>query len=378
MKKREELTISRLKECCVGIHDPRRESGNFKYKLLDVLIITILGVICGAEDWEELYEYGVSKESWLRSFLELRRGIPKPDVYRRVLSAMNPATLETVYREWVSGYVGSCYQKQIGIDGKTLRGTCKEGWSKERLHMVSAWVREDGISLGQIRTSEKSNEITAIPELLETLNVTGAVVTIDAMGCQKAIASKIVERSANYILSVKDNQPTLKEDISEYFAWAQSDPMEKKQLEKYEQSEKGHGRIVTRRTVISREVSWCTWRSEWAELTTLVMMERKLIFRDQESCETMYFISNLQGNAKSFGQMIRGHWAIENNLHWTLDVSFGEDASLIHAGFAAQNFSLIGKIALACLKRDKSKKIGVKGKLKAAGWDNDFALSLIC
>jgi len=341
------------------------------------VIIAILGVNSGAEGWEEMYEYGISKERWLRSILELRRGIPKPDVYRRVMGAMNPERLERAYREWVRGYVGSCHQKQIGIDGKTLRGTKKGSWAEDGLHVVSAWVREDGISLGQIRTGEKSNEIRAIPELLEELEVTGAVVTIDAMGCQKAIASKIVERGANYILSVKENQPTLREDLGEYFGWAQSDPQEQKQLEAYEQIEKGHGRIVKRRTVISREVSWCTWRQEWVNLSTLIMVERKVIFRDRESHETLYFISDLTGNAEAFGRMIRGHWAIENNLHWMLDVSFREDASLIHAGFAAQNLSLVRKIALACLKRDKSKKIGVKAKQKVAGWDNSFALSLI-
>ena len=378
MKKGEKLTIARLKACCAGIRDPRRESGNFKYALLDVLVIIILAVISGSEGWGEIYEYAVCKEKWLREFLELKRGIPKADVYRRVLAALNPRALEEVYRSWVSEYVGSCCHKQVAIDGKTSRGTYKPGCAKDRLHMVSAWVREDGISLGQIRTAEKSNEITAIPELLEALEVTGAVVTIDAMGCQKAIASKIVERKANYILCVKENQARLKEDISDYFAWAQTDPMERRQLEEYVHVEKSHGRIVRRRTVISHEVSWCTWRSDWANLSTLIMVTRKVVFANEESHETAYYISDLSGTPEAFGHMIRGHWSIENSLHWMLDVSFREDASLIHAGFAAENLALIRKIALAYLKRDKSKKIGVKAKQKIAGWDNDFAASLIC
>jgi len=378
VKQAESLTIQRLKESCIGIRDPRRNSGNFKYKLIDVLVIIILAVISGSEGWDEIYEYGESKEEWLREYLELKRGIPKPDVYRRVLAAIKPEKLEEVYREWVGGYVRSCCQKQIGIDGETLKGTNKAGWSQDKLHMVSAWVREDGISLGQIRTEEKSNEIKAIPELLDALDVSGAVVTIDAMGCQRGIAAKIVERKANYILSVKENQPSMKEDIADYFSWARTDPIERRQLEEYEQTEKGHGRIVSRRTVITREVSWCAWRADWANLSTLIMVERKTIFRGEESRETMYFISDLTGGPEAFGAMIRGHWAIENNLHWMLDVSFREDASLIHAGYAAQNLSLIRKIALACLKRDTSKKIGIKAKQKVAGWNNSFALSLIC
>ena len=283
MKKGEKLTIARLKECCAGIRDPRRERGNFKYALLDVLVIIILAVISGSEGWGEIYEYAVCKEKWLRGFLELKRGIPKPDVYRRVLAALNPRALEEVYRSWVSEYVGSCWHKQVAIDGKTSRGTYKPGCAQERLHMVSAWVREDGISLGQIRTAEKSNEITAIPELLEALDVTGAVVTIDAMGCQRAIASKIVQRKASYILCVKENQPRLKEDISDYFAWAQTDPMERRQLEEYVHVEKSHGRIVRRRTVISHEVSWCTWRSDWANLSTLIMVRASNIGNTSES-----------------------------------------------------------------------------------------------
>lgn len=370
MKKVEKLTIQRLKACCLGLRDPRRQSGNFKYALMDILIIVILGVISGSEGWEEIYEYALCKEAWLRGFLELKRGIPKPDVYRRVMSALNPSALEKIYRDWVSEYVGSCVHKQIGIDGKMLRGTGKSGWESDRLHMVSAWVREDGISLGQIRTAEKSNEITAIPELLDSLNIAGAAVTIDAMGCQKVIAEKIVERQANYILCVKGNQRTLTEDIADYFSWAQTDKHERQHLDEHIEIEKGHGRIVTRRTVITHEVSWCTWRPDWKNLSTLIMVERKVIFRNEESRQRVYYISDLVGNAEAFGHMIRGHWSIENQLHWMLDVSFREDDSLIHAGFAAQNLSLVRKIALACLKRDKSKKVGIKAKQKIAGWDN--------
>ena len=378
MRKDSKLTIDRLKKCFAGIRDPRKQSGNYRYKLLDVLVIIILGVINGAEGWKEIYTYALCKEEWLRSILDLRRGIPKPDVYRRVLAAMEPEMLENAYRTWVRGYVGSCSQKQIGIDGKTVRGTNKSEWENDKLHIISAWIREDGISLGQIRTEEKSNEITAIPKLLKTLKIEGAIVTIDAMGCQKAIVETIVERKANYIIAVKDNQPTLKADIADYFAWAETDEYEKRELDEYIQISKEHGRITKRRTVITHEVSWCTWRKEWINVSTLIMVQRKVIFKNKESNETVYYISDVTGNAEAFNRLIRGHWSIENSLHWTLDVSFGEDASLIHAGNAAQNLSLVRKIALACLKRDTTKRLSIKTKRKMAGWDNNYALSLIC
>ena len=233
MKKNQNLSIKRLISSMRVIQDPRRMRGNFRHRLIDILIITLLAIVCGCETWEDIEEYADIKQKWLKEYLPLKNGIPSSDTLRRVFERIKPTELEEAYRQWVLPYVGGCLQKQISIDGKTIRGASNKRGAESKLHIVSAWVHDDGISLGQIKTDEKSNEITAIPQLLTTLDINGGVVTIDAMGCQRAIAIEIVKQEANYILAVKKNQPTLYEEVETYFEWAVHDETELKNIEVY-------------------------------------------------------------------------------------------------------------------------------------------------
>ena len=376
MRKKEYLSLQRLTDCLKEVEDPRRNSGNFMHRLIDILVIALLAMICGCETWDEIEDYGNTKLEWLKTYLPLKNAIPSADTFRRLFERIKPMQLEKAYREWVEPYVGSCLNKQISVDGKTMRGAtggCGEGF---RLHMVSAWVREDGITLGQIKVDDKSNEITAIPQLLESLDISGGTVSIDAMGCQRAIAQVITEREANYVLAVKMNQPTLYQEISEYFTWAVQDAIESKHLSRYEVREKDHGRISTWVVTATQEVSWFESKQDWAFLRTMIMVQRKTMKGENVSHETQYYISSLAETATAFHRLIRGHWSVENQLHWVMDVSFREDDSLIHKDHSPQNLSLIRKIALAILKKDTSRKASLRRKQNIAGWDDSFLASL--
>jgi len=263
--------------------------------------------------------------------------------------------------------------------------------------MVSAWVREDGISLGQVKVAEKSNEITAIPNLVDALDISGSVVSIDAMGCQKDIAKKIIENEANYVLAVKLNQPTLYEEIKAYFDWARVDPIEKKHLDVYKETTFDHGRTVTYTTFMTTDVIWFEGIKDWQALRSFILVERVRTEKNTTSTEQAFFISSLQTDAKHCSHIVRGHWSVENQLHWMLDVAFHEDACAVHTGyapqnlsllrktflcsakpfFAPQNLSLLRKMALACIKKDTSVNASVARKQKLAGWNNDFALHFL-
>jgi len=340
-----------------------------------MLIIALLAIICGCETWEEIRDYGVTKEEWLRTFLTLPHGIPCEATFRRLMERIKPKSLEKVYRKWVTPYVGSCLRKQICVDGKTVCGVHRR--SDEMLHMVSAWVREDGISLGQVRVEGKSNEIKAIPELLEVLDISGGTVTADAMACQKEIAKTIIENEANYVLAVKLNQPTLYEEINEYFAWAREDPIEKKKLDVYQATSFDHGRTVHWETFVTADIVWFEGKNDWHSLRSFILVERTRSVKGRISTELAFYISSLDTDAKHCHQLVRGHWSVENQLHWMLDVAFHEDACAAHTGNAPQNLSLLRKMALTCIRKDTSIKASVSRKQKIAGWDNDFALRLL-
>jgi len=376
MKKEESLSVTRLIVSISKIEDPRRPWGNFLHRLVDILIITLFAIICRCETWEEIEDYGKTKETWLSRFLSLKNGVPSADTYRRLFERIKPEELEKAYREWITPYVGGCLYKQINLDGKTIRGASKMRGEESNLHMVSAWVREDGITLGQLKTDEKSNEIKAIPQLLGTLDVRGGTVTIDAIGCQRAIAEQIVSQEANYVLAVKGNQPTLLQEVAEYFTWATQDEIERNKLDSYEQTEKSHGRIHTRKITITTEVEWFESKLEWKYLRTLIMVERKTMIQEETREEKQYYISSLQAPADRFAYLIRGHWSIENQLHWVLDATFHEDNSLIHKDHSPQNLSVLRKIAMALLKKNTSRKASLRRKQNIAGWDDSFLASL--
>ena len=375
MKRKRTLTVKRLIGLCKGIEDPRRVWGNKRHELTDMLVIALLAIICGSEGWEEIRDYGKMKLRWLRTILELPNGIPSESTFRRLFARIKPEVLETLYREWIMPYIGSSVGKQLCVDGKTLRGVSSR--SDARLHMISAWIREDNISLGQIRTEEKSNEITAIPQLLSSLAIEGSVVTIDAMGCQKNIARTIIEKDASYVLAVKENHPTLHREITEYFEWAIQDAAEKHRLSYHHEKTFDHGRTTHWRVFSTKDTVWFESKEDWACLQSFVMVECAWNNGTQRHMQRRFYISSLDTDAKSFHKYLRGHWSIENQLHWLLDVAFHEDDCLIYQGFAPENLALLRKIALALLKLDTSKKASIARKRKMAGWDDSFALHLI-
>lgn len=379
MEKVKVLSLDHIMELFEEIPDPRRPRGNIQHKLVDLLVIILLGVICGCETWIEIEDYAHAKYEWLKTILELPGGVPSNDTYRRLMTRMHPQRLEEAYRQWVLPYVGGCIGKHIAIDGKTICTASNYRLSNEetpegKLHIISAWVREDGISLGQIKTDEKSNEITAIPKMLDTLDVKGAVVTIDAMGCQVDIAEKIIDREANYLLALKKNQLNLYESVEEYFKWARTEPIEKKQLKKYGYEEHEHGRHVYRTVEVCNDVSWIETVREWKRLSSIVCVTRKGEREGRQTEETAYYISSREWEADEVAKHIQGHWTIENNLHWSLDAAFNEDSSKIHLGYSAENLSVIRKIAQKLLKAETTFKGGsIRRKARRVALLNDYA-----
>ena len=379
MEKIRVLSLDRIMELFEEIPDPRRPGGNIQHKLVDLLVIILLGVICGCETWIEIEDYAHAKYEWLKTILELPGGVPSNDTYRRLMTRMLPQKLEEAYRQWVLPYVGGCIGKHIAIDGKTICTASNYRLSNEetpegKLHIISAWVREDGISLGQIKTDEKSNEITAIPKMLDTLDIKGAVVTIDAMGCQIDIAEKIIDREANYLLALKKNQLNLYESVEEYFKWARTEPIEKKQLKEYSYEEHEHGRHVYRTVEVCNDVSWIETVREWKRLSSIVCVTRKGEREGRQTEETAYYISSREWEADEVAKHIQGHWTIENNLHWSLDAAFNEDSSKIHLGYSAENLSVIRKIAQKLLKAETTFKGGsIRRKARRVALLNDYA-----
>ena len=351
--------------------DPRRDLGK-EHDLNDILLIGIISVICGADSWNEMEQYGLEKEDFLRTFLKLDNGIPSHDTFNRVFSAINPKQFEDCFINWVKQLAKLNDKEVVAVDGKTLRGAKSHG-KKSPYHIVSAWASEQNLVLGQVKTSEKSNEITAIPELLKVLCLENTVITIDAMGCQEKIAKAIIDKKADYILAVKENQKQLYQNIQDEFRFT-------KELEIHTDLELDHGRIETRKCSVITNFKHIENTHKWKELKSVIKIESQREFKNSEKPiekATRYYISSLNGEAKEFQKAIRSHWGIENKLHWTLDVAFSEDASRKRAGNAAQNFAILTKIALNLLKSDTSVKIGVKGKRLKAAWSNRYLLKIL-
>lgn len=349
------------------IEDKRRPVTTF-HDLNDILLMAIISVICGANTWNEIERYCKLKVLWLQSFLVLQNGIPSHDTFNKVISAIDSEQLEKCFMEWVNTLIDSSIGLEIiNIDGKTIKGA-KENGKKSLIHMVSAWACKNNLVLGQIKVDEKSNEITAIPKLLELLSVKGSIITIDAMGCQVLIAEEVIKQGADYVLGVKGNQPRLLENIIDEFRFVKM-PQSSKQYEL------DHGRVETRICTVVKDFQFIENKEKWKNLTSLIRIESRCEFKNsnkKEENSVRYYISSADKTAEEFQDIIRLHWSIENKLHWTLDVAFREDLSRKRKNNAAQNFSLITKIALNILKNDKTHKIGIKGKRLMAGWDNEF------
>lgn len=364
-------TTNKLRSIFCQIEDPRSDI-NKLHKLEDILLIGIISVICAAETWKDMETFAKGREGFLRTFLDLPNGIPSDDTFNRVFSSIDSEQFESCFMEWVGHLVNLTDGEVIPIDGKTIRGAKSNG-KKSPFHMVSAWATNNNLVLGQVKVSEKSNEITAIPKLLELITVKGCTVTIDAMGCQQEIARKVIEQEANYILAVKENQKQLYQDIEDEFRFG-------KDIQTDLSEELDHGRIETRKCSVIVDFNFIGNAQEWAGLKSIVKIESIREFKNSDKPTetfTRYYISSLLSGATQFQKAIRLHWGIENKLHWVLDVAFSEDASRKRIGNASQNFSILSKIALNLLKKDTTTKQGIKGKRLKAAYDQDYLTKIL-
>jgi predicted transposase YbfD/YdcC len=352
------------------LRDPRVER-NREHLLEEILLIAIAAVLSGAESWNDIADYGEAKREWLKTFLTLPSGIPSHDTFNRVFAALDPEEMEKGFVAWVSSIARLTAGEVVAIDGKALCGSRETG-KKTLVHMVSAWAEGNGLVLAQRKVDEKSNEITAIPKLLDALELAGTVVTIDAMGCQRTIAEKIVGKKADYILAVKENQGTLLDGIKDSFRQLPTDAVD-------EEIECGHGRVEQRRCSVIADLGLIEKAVKWPSLQGLVRIEAERYHEatGKTERETRYYITSLTPDAARLNRLVRQHWGIENKLHWVLDVGFGEDLSRKRAGHSAQNFSVLNRIALNMLKQDKSSKRGIKGKRLNAAWDHPYLLKLL-
>jgi predicted transposase YbfD/YdcC len=358
-----------------SVADPRDARG-VRHRLDEMLVIVIFAVICGAEDCEAIADFGRAKRTWLRSFLTLRHGIPCAETFRRILAALDPNALEACLMCWLKGWKTYQRGKHVAVDGKRLRRSFDRASGKAAIHMIGAWATESGLTLGQLAVDSKENEITALPHLLRLLDLNGATVTLDAMGCQTAIAGQIVAQGGDYVLALKANQPTLHEDakllLDEGIARGFEGPHDY-----HEEIDKGHGRIEIRRVWVTDDIAWFSAKDRWQGIRTWAAVECERMSGDHTSVERRYFISSLPPDAKNMGQLVRQHWGIENGLHWCLDVAFAEDQTRLHTGYAAENLSRIRRTVLSLIKQESTNKLGIRNKRLRAGWDEDYLLKIL-
>ncbi len=358
------------------LEDPRIDRTK-EHLLIDIIMITICGVICGADDWVGIAKFGKSKKDWFKSFLELPNGIPSHDTFGRVFSLLSPKEFQSCFRNWIQS-VAQVFDKEIiALDGKTIRRSHDRSIGKSAIHMVSAWASQNRLTLGQVKTEEKSNEITAIPELLKTLEVSGCIVTIDAMGCQKAIAKQIINQEGDYVLALKGNQGNLLDSVEAFFTKADEDLYEGLPVEYYETEDKNHGRIEYRRHWTTNKIDEIYKHKAWKGFNIVGMVESERHVNGEVAIEHRYYIASIKNDAKLFAEAVRAHWGIENSVHWVLDVVFREDDSRVRKGYSSENLSVIRHIALNLLRQEKTAKVGFKNKRLMAGWDNNYLCKVL-
>lgn len=361
------------------LEDPRIERTR-RHELLDILTIAICGVICGADSWVDVELFGKSKREWLAKFLKLPNGIPSHDTFGRVFSRLDPDKFQSCFMDWVAAISQITQGEVIAVDGKTVRGSHDRANGKDAIHMVSAWASANHLVLGQIKVDDKSNEITAIPELLEMLELSGCIITIDAMGCQTEIAQQIISKGADYVLALKENQGRLYDGVKDSFACGDRSGFADVEHDYYEVVNKGHGRIETRRCwsiSAHEELDYVDEYKLWPGLSSVVMVKSERKVGEKVSVETRYYISSLKGSARKLLEASRTHWGIENCVHWILDVAFDEDRSRVRTDHAPHNLAIIRHIALNLLKRETTSKGGVKARRKRAGWDEDYLITVL-
>lgn len=363
-----------IQEYFGGLKDPRIDRCK-RHQLLDILVIAICALICGADDWVEVEAFGNAKLTWFKIFLALPHGIPSHDTFGRVYARLDPAQFEACFLRWIQALTELLPNEVIAIDGKELRRSADRVAGKAAICMVSAWASDQHLVLGQVKVNEKSNEITAIPDLLDVLSLQGAIVTIDAAGCQTAIARKVIEKGGDYVLALKDNQPNLAKDVALLFQDVHQSRPGPAPVDQIEHIDKGHGRIETRMctTIADPDFLAPLRRSEeWAKLTSLIEIQATRQVSDETTTKVRYYLSSLDGNATEALRVTRTHWSVENGMNWILDVAFREDDSRVRIDHGPENLGILRRIALNLLKQETTLKVGVKAKRKAAGWDEAY------
>jgi predicted transposase YbfD/YdcC len=373
-----EQPFASLETCFGDLPDPRVQ-GRCDHALVDIILIAVCAVLCGAESWSEVEEFGQAKEAWLKQYLDLPAGIPSHDTFSRVFRLLDAAEFQRRFMAWVEQHFHIPRGQVIAVDGKTARGSRDRFRDQEAIHLVSAWASETGVLLGQRKIDEKSNEITAVPELLNLLFIKGCIVTVDALNCQKDIARAVIEREAEYVFALKANHPQLHQDVIDWFAWARQREFRDVRHDFHQTVNKGHGRLEIRRCWAIHDplaLESMGHYDGWVGLRTVVMVERERHFADAVQTETVYYLSSLSPDAKRILAATRAHWSVENTFHWTMDVGFGEDASRVRLDEAPENLAVIRHVALNLLKRHPA-KLSLKRKRFRAALDDTFLLELL-
>ena len=367
-----------IAKCFTQVTDPRIERSK-RHKLIDIILLAICGVICGADSWVDIEMYGKAKKEWLKTFLELPNGIPSHDTFGRVFAAIDPDEFEKSFRDWVQTIHELTQGQVIALDGKQLRGSQESETGRSAIYMVSAWASENQLVLGQQKVADKSNEITAIPKLLKILEINGCIVTIDAIGTQTKIAEMILERGGDYLLAVKENQGRLFEDMQYIFEVDKQYDFKDAPYQYAKTVNKNHGRIEVRQCWAISDPEYLSSireKDRWPGLKSLIRIESERKIGETSESQVSYFITSLDNDAKKILHAKRCHWGVENSLHWVLDIAFNEDHSRVRKDNSPQNFAIIRHMALNLLKLEHSLKVGIKAKRLRCGWDTDYLLKV--
>lgn len=367
------------------LSDPRVDRTK-DHDLIDVLVIAVCCLLCAGESFNDMEDFGKAKYDWFKTFLKLRNGIPSHDTFNRVFQALDPKQFLECFLSWTQSLRQAVAQEIVALDGKALRRALNKEQSPK--YVVSAWAESNNLVLGQLKVEDKSNEITAVPELLRVLELSGCIVTVDAMGCQKKIAKEIIEADADYVLALKGNQEKVHEEVKSFLDTTLEEQKKKRpkgaalskelaSLRQCETLEKDHGRIETRRYYQSDYLDWFADKSKWEGLRSVGMVESVREVGGKTTVERRYYLSSLKLDVQTFARAVRGHWGVENKLHWVMDVCFREDQSRARAGYAAENLATLRRLALNLLKREKTKKRGIRGKQLNASWDHPYLLKLL-